>query len=67
MERELIIYTNKENMKKFQKALDEEVDRIFPTCNKCGNKIKRKKPQPCPTTGLIYCEKCIDPNNKIYK
>ena len=29
------------------------------TCGKCGGEIKRVHPQPCPTNGITYCEKCI--------
>ena len=35
-------------------------------CDKCGGAIKRMYPYPCPTNGLTYCEKCIDPEGKIY-
>lgn len=35
-------------------------------CEKCGGDIKRKYPYRCPTNGIMYCEKCIDPEGKIY-
>lgn len=35
-------------------------------CDKCGGNIKRKYVSSCPTDGKFYCEKCVDPESKIY-
>lgn len=35
-------------------------------CDKCGGKIRRTYASACPTNGVWYCEKCIDPDGKIY-
>lgn len=35
-------------------------------CDKCGGKIRRTYIYACPVNGLTYCEKCIDPEGRIY-
>ena len=37
-----------------------------PLCDKCGGEIRRKHIEKCPIDGKFYCEKCIDPDEKIY-
>lgn len=50
-----------------KKEVEQEVDSLpKKNCDKCGGKIRRTHASSCPTNGMWYCEKCIDPEGRIY-